>query len=348
LAACLVEILHHIKLISRRFIWGSCAVWYFDFFVKRVLIRPILSKMRCSACHNSGGPIMKELNFPHSDWWSKDNLIDFGNAQLSHDLSAYVENFIDASEFSKSVGDGIKLLNSSNLEETLSIKEQLRPLFCTTEINLESDSVMFLDPKHQFMKILSEIFVNPLLAKSKTMTMDKEMYSFSLHKYNSTFPENGDIDAQFGFHAPVKSYVNILAIKKLIKSNMIDEEFALDILFVDYKNPLFSKKRCSLLAEINNSINWKSEFIMKLKSKKNKIYIDLLKSLLVPNKEKHQELAQEYLVKKEITWKSQAGVDTEVWKLNTLRKSVFTDEISKNPLGQILEPGFRIVFPVFK
>jgi hypothetical protein len=31
-------------------------------------------------------------------------------------------------------------------------------------------------------------------------------------------------------------------------------------------------------------------------------------------------------------------------KLTLQRKAVFESEISKNPLGQILEPGFRVIF----
>jgi hypothetical protein len=29
-----------------------------------------------------------------------------------------------------------------------------------------------------------------------------------------------------------------------------------------------------------------------------------------------------------------------------VRKAAFASEISKNPRGQILEPGFRVIFPV--
>ena len=39
------------------------------------------------------------------------------------------------------------------------------------------------------------------------------------------------------------------------------------------------------------------------------------------------------------------GVIESVSYLSGIRESVYDDEISKNPRGQILEPGFRIVFP---
>jgi hypothetical protein len=311
--------------------------------IKGVQSKP--SKMRCSACHNSGGPIMKEIDYPHSDWWTEKNLVDFGNAKLSNELYQYIGEFVDGSEFSKSVKNGIKLLSSSNITSSLSIKEQLRPLFCTTEINLKSDEEMFLLESNDVIKISSETFVNPFLVAPYIMSMDKEKYTKSLLGFNSIFPETNNLDAQFGFHAPVKSYVDIAAINKMIEANIIDEEFTIDILSVDYKNPLFSTKRCELLGEIKNKSSWKKDFINSLKKKTDTVSVNLLSNLLIINKLEHKSVAKQYLLNKERSWNSQNGVSQEVLKLDKLRTSVFSDEISKNPRGQILEPGFRIVFP---
>jgi len=311
--------------------------------IKGVQAKP--SKMRCSACHNSGGPIMKEIDYPHSDWWTEKNLVDFGNAKLSNELNQYIGEFVDGSKFSEIVKNGIKLLSSSNITNSLSIKEQLRPLFCTTEINLKSDEEMFLVESNHVLKISSETFVNPFLVSTYAMSMDKEKYTKSLLDLNSSFPETNNLDAQFGFHTPVKSYVDIAAINKMIETNVIDEEFAIDILSVDYKNPLFSTKRCELLGEINNTSSWKKDFIDSFKKKTDTVSVNLLNNLLVLNKVEHKITAKQYLLNKERNWNTQNGVGQEVLKLDKLRNSVFSDEISKNPRGQILEPGFRIVFP---
>jgi hypothetical protein len=45
-------------------------------------------------------------------------------------------------------------------------------------------------------------------------------------------------------------------------------------------------------------------------------------------------------------WSKEEAVLKEVKLLNTLRLSVFRDEISQSPRGQILEPGFRVIFPL--
>ena len=55
-----------------------------------------------------------------------------------------------------------------------------------------------------------------------------------------------------------------------------------------------------------------------------------------------------YLSKRESSWMTQVGVTCELQALNDLRNSVLDDEISQNPRGQILEPGFRIIFPKFE
>lgn len=305
-------------------------------------------KMRCSACHNAGGPIMKELDFPHLDWWTAKNKIKFGNARLSTDLEEYINTFVDASQFSKSVKDGILLLEQAQLAESLSIKEQLRPLFCTTEINLASDSEMFLHIPSSQMEITSEVFVNPYLVEPKKMLMDKKKYTSALSNLSSFFPESGGSDAMFGFLSPVKAYVNNLAIKNLIKNKLIDEEFALDILFVDYKNPLFSKSRCELLSAIENEENWKSQFIHNMKGKVDLVSKELYMNLLVNNKDEYKAIALKYLSDKKLSWQTQEGVTSELKGLHDIRNSVFKDEISQNPRGQILEPGFRIIFPEFK
>ena len=303
------------------------------------------SKLRCSACHTSGGPIMKELDYPHSDWWTNKNKLDFGNSTLSRDLNRYVNQFIDASEFAKNVKKGIELIEQTQLSQSKSIREDLKPLFCTTEINLKSDTEMFVNIMIRDMSIPSDIFINPLLVESYEMKLDKSYYTNSLFTLGMMFPEVNRFDAQFGFHSPVKGYSDLVKIKKLIKNGLITKEFALDILAYDMKNPLFSKKRCSLLKLIPETVNWYTGFLSNLKTG---LLQKLIHDLETPNISQHVLNAKIYLKEKENSWRVQKNVTQEVIKLDKLRKSVFDDEISKNPRGQILEPGFRVVFPFIK
>lgn len=303
------------------------------------------TKMRCSGCHTSGGPIMKELATPHNDWWTAKRGLPFAPNKPSLDLKKYLVNIIDASSFSKNVLKGIELVGKSNIPSKLTLKEKLRPLFCTTEINLLSD-VAPLESPSSVLEISSDIFVDPLLVKAVSLKMEKDFYLSSLQFFNSRFPENNQLDAAHGFLAPVKGHVNHLQVMQLMADGSIDEEFALDVLSIDFKNPLFSKERCQLLKLVPETGNWKAAFKQLLQQSLWPVALELAKKMEEVNGQQHRQEALAYLQEKQKNWASKQNVQEEVVKLNSLRISVFKDEISQNPRGQILEPGFRVIFPV--
>ncbi|MEE2671757.1 MAG: hypothetical protein VYA54_08605 [Bdellovibrionota bacterium] len=293
------------------------------------------SKLRCSACHISGGPILKELEYPHSDWWTKEMPLPMGSSKISYDLQLYLDQLKDVSHFSASVKKGMKRI----AKPELGIQQKLRPLFCTTEINLKSDSSMDTN----ILKISADIFVNPLLNEEVFLTMERNLYEDALEFYGSKFPETNLSDSQYAFHAPVKAYSNIEAIKKLVKDGVIDEEFMLDILAYDFKHPLFSKKRCDFLKLIENELDWRGAFLEKLN--RSGRYVSLVSDLSKTNKKSHLVKVKNYLRDLQMSFSTAEGVIESVSYLSGIRESVYDDEISKNPRGQILEPGFRIVFP---
>jgi hypothetical protein len=303
-------------------------------------------KMRCSACHNSGGPIMKELEFPHNDWWTKKKGLPLGPNMASPPLKKYLTQFIDASDFSKNVQRGMKLLERNSNHNSRSLKEKLRPLFCTTEINLVSDTLPLSSPLN-VIHVSSEIFINPLLQSAISLKMRKDFYIEALQKINSNFPETNLLDADHAFLAPVKSRINQLQVKNLIVSRVIDLEFTLDVLSIDYQNPLFSQKRCGLLKFLPDERNWFDLFKKNLNSAHSPSALELAKKLEIIDGPAHQKEAYNYLVRKQKGWTEQDPVLKEIILLNKLRLSVSKDDISKNPRGQIIEPGFRVVFPVF-
>jgi hypothetical protein len=304
------------------------------------------TRMRCSACHNSGGPIMKELSAPHNDWWRKDKGLPLGKNIPSKELETYLLAFIDASDFAKNVRAGQKLLEKRNIQNNLSSKEILRPLFCTTEINLKSDTESISSPQ-SVIQISSEIFVDPFLV-SDTLTMNKSSYIKALQVLRFKFPETNFIDADHAFLAPVRSELNLSQVRSIVNSGIIDEEFALDILSVDFEHPLFSKVRCSLLDLVPISGPIISQFKVNLGKLQSVHAKKLSQNLEIENKEAHREKAKAYLNEKQKSWSAQKYVENELIMLNELRTSVFEDDISKNPRGQILEPGFRVIFPVRK
>lgn len=293
------------------------------------------SKLRCSACHVSGGPILKELDAPHADWWSKKKKLPMGNANISIDLEQYLSQLKDVKYFAKAVKRGIARIN---IEKAV-LKQKLKPLFCTTEINLKSD----ISDDLKKLSIPADIFVNPFLHEGVALSMNRKLYQDALAFHGSRFPETSLSDSMYAFHAPVKGYSNIRAIKKLVRDNIIDKEFMLDILTYDFKRPLFSKKRCQLLNFIGHGFDWKNKFIDKLV--RTGRYQDLVLNLKLNNSEIYKNRISEYLQEIQLNFNSASGVIKAVGQLNILRQSVYIDEISQNPRGQILEPGFRIIFP---
>jgi hypothetical protein len=272
------------------------------------------SRMRCSACHNSGGPIMKELSYPHNDWWTSKRSLLFGGAELEVNVAEYVKALLPAETFSQQVKIGIQKLESSPTyklaKSQLSLQEQLRPLFCEHEINLESHTDM-----SSVIEIPTAFFVNPLIGNT-VVKFARNEYEQLLMKYNLKFPENGQNDSDHAWLTPVKGHSDLLAIQSLIQNQVVSSQFVKSILQIDSGNPLFSKKRCDLLKRIplQAENNWQAQFL--------------------------QSLPQETIQNEN------HDLEASFVKLLKLRKAVYQSEISSNPRGQILEPGFRVVFPL--
>jgi len=309
------------------------------------------NKMRCSACHTSGGPIMKELEAPFNDWWTVKRKLLFASNKPSAKLQNEIENLIDASDFADLVKLGIKELNKSEnftaLKSSLSLQQQLKPLFCTVEINLISDKMPLESPANK-LNVSSAYWVNPLLFNKEDLELDKKLYIESLEQFNFSFPEIQRLDADHGWISPVKSFADQSAIQLILDNHIISEEFALDVLAIDMENPLFSKQRCSLLSEIpaHLSSDWMSIFQTNLTKNKSAPAKALLKNLSAINKDEHLEKAELLIENIKDLALVKEGMDQLIIGLHKTRVSVFQNEISQNPLGQILEPGFRVIFPL--
>lgn len=258
------------------------------------------SRLRCSGCHTSGGPIMKELAYPHNDWWTAENPLSLGPNKPTPEVQSWMANLIDAGEFASRVKTGIHKLEASPnyqaLKSARTLQEQLRPLFCDQEINIESS------PQDTgLIQIPSAFFLNPLLGSTK-LTMNRADYERQLSANGLIFPETTRRDAAHAWLTPVKGYSDLLAIQSLIHSGRVSASFAINVLSFDRTNPIFSKKRCALLKNLGAAL---------------------------PDEEGEK-------VDRTTDWFA---------KLLRIRRGVFESEISKNPRGQILEPGFRVIFP---
>lgn len=303
------------------------------------------NKLRCSACHSSGGPIMKELQAPHNDWWTSKRSLEFSPNKASDQVKFWLKDLQPAESFSMAVKRGIHQLEKSipfqNYKSSQSLQTQLRPLFCEMEINLESDA----NTAGNFLQIPQGFAISPLFGIN-TLTFPKSQYQNLLAKYKMKFPETGFSDSDHPWLTPVKSYSDLLSIQNLIQKGVIDIKFALDVLSVDARNPIFSKDRCQLIRLVPNGGNWQQTLLQRLQSSQLPAAKILLENLTNPNKNAKWYQNQTQIYIQQLQKMILSSGEPLFINLIKAREAALASEISKNPLGQILEPGFRVIFPL--
>jgi hypothetical protein len=345
----------------------------FDIFEdnRRLLLQqdpahPIFGQtLRCSGCHASGGPILKELVEPHNDWWRTERPLLLAQ-RPNREVQKILENTQDASVLARSVRLGIDRLEKSPTVRAVkegttplpggrhySWREALRPLFGTVEINLESDSASDAENSRlPTVQIPSASLSDPRLGTAE-IKVSRALYLKILLEEGARFPENGRLDADHAWLVPVKSYSDRRAIEELVERKLLDEDFALAVLAVDSDEVLFSAERLKLLRAVPEkwTPNWQAEFLEGVKAMRTSpdpLERKAAQSLMANLERGSAALkrdAQERLDRIQISVETESGLREQIRRLFRLRQSVFDNEISKNPRGQILEPGFRVIFP---
>ncbi len=306
------------------------------------------SNLRCSACHTSGGPIMKEMADPHNDWWTKSRPLSFAPNAVSTEVEKWVNKIADASDFSQVIKTGIIKLEESPQYQSAKLKFSLstllRPLFCETEINLESDAFPLVLAKNT-VSISSASIVSPFLATA-SIEIAVSAYQQLLKSVGMQFPETNMPDADHAWLVPVKGYSDLIAIESLINKGIVTKEFVADVLAIDFKNPLFSSERCGLLQLIplEGITHFPEQLLKSNLPGASELHQNLTNPLLTQNF--HSQKAQQFLVQTQQDLNTTIGQLELFKKLIASRQAVYDSEISKNPRGQILEPGFRVIFPL--
>lgn len=338
---------------------GNTSQWFYrgdsydaikdnEFLHRNKVGRKFGHRMRCSACHNSGTPILKEIKAPHNDWWRKNRPLPLQPNTPSKEVRDILINLSDVSFFAKDVIEGSKAFIKSSqyrrMEKSLSLQEALRPLFCTVEINIES-AVARPYIGENLIQVPGSVFVNPILSKSQGPFVRKSEYVYQLNQLGFRFPEGAAVDSDQPWLAPVKGLSDLLKIEMLIRNGVLDLKTAKLILSFDFKRPLFSEKRCAMLKYVPN--HWDSNWFFTMQSRLSRSQAELGQDFsqhLSQGEKNHSIAIETYLgsIRSLSGTKLRSGLRT----LDQIRKSVFHSEISQNPLGQILEPGFRVIFPL--
>ncbi|HSO40727.1 MAG TPA: hypothetical protein VLT33_49715 [Labilithrix sp.] len=228
------------------------------------------AKTRCASCHVGGGLIMKELNSPWTNW--ADTGPTPGTDELFKKHVKLVGQETNGDELEGLVTGGNRDTWVPHRVEFLKGKgtaELLRPLFCTTDINLQAgngsaNQDFFLDPEWDFVQVNASTSVSP----SVSISFDAATYAAQLAT-NGQFIADGNArscnplnpascsplkkgtkklqDTVSGFMYPERSAIDALYVRQLVTAKIIDEDFVKDVLAIDFTRPIFSPTRCGLL-----------------------------------------------------------------------------------------------------
>ena len=186
----------------------------------------------------------------HTNWFVTSHKLPLGSLKPDATVAKLFQGLVDADELTKVVQASSQRLAASpeyrKALQSRTMQEQLRPLFCPVELNIESDRVPF-DQQTSAVQIPAGFFVDPRLGAS-SIAIPRENYEQALKQLRSQLPEKPvPSDADHAWLTPVKANSDMVMIKALVEMGVIDDEFVSDVLAVDFTEPLFSASRCQLL-----------------------------------------------------------------------------------------------------
>ncbi len=202
---------------------------------------------RCANCHTGGGLIMKELDTPwmhwegHSDTPGAADLVS-GIADLGTKSSgANMESLVKA---------GNRAWNESRvtfMQEQGNLHELLRPLFCTVEVNVDNGSDF---PTSPMSRIPSDSLLDPHLKGFGSINIDNADYLAQIATNGQNVSGTEKADTFFPDPFIERSNADNGYVDALISRGIITDEFAKDVLLVDFTRPIFSADRCGLLDQM--------------------------------------------------------------------------------------------------
>jgi hypothetical protein len=317
--------------------------------------QPFQGLLRCSGCHVNGGLIQKELAAPHNDWWIKSRPLPLGDLTPDAAIATILQGLVDADELARVVQATSRRLSASpqyrKALQSRTMQEQLRPLFCAVEVNIESDKDP-ADARKPTVQIPAGFFADPRLGAA-SVAIPRESYDQALAQHHSQMPEPpdgpGGTDADHGWLTPVKANSDIIQTDALVEMGVIDNKFVADVLAVDFTNPLISAPRCGLLRLVpaDGGPDFLARFEAALKGSAQPAAKQLLDNLTDPKRDAnfYRQQVAAYLDACQKRASNPEAANEWFGLLVQRRAEVDRAELSKHPNDQkILEVG-RVVFP---
>jgi hypothetical protein len=333
--------------------------------------------LRCSGCHTLGGPIMKELAPPHNDWWTRERKLNLGPYRLqagnepTNPAHVAARLFDEAKEAQGADNLGSQVKNGTDRLLAArgrqagggqNVKQLLRPLFTTMETNLVSDQVPFKERqgKNEAVEVPQAFFVDARLAGTgQPIPVAAKRYQEALDEVGARFAPgetSGLTETHHAFLVPARSYIDDQAIGVLIGKGLLDEELVADVLAIDFTTPIFSPARAALMRYVPEKARDADDLRRQLAAALEKAppndraARDLLANLTDARRTAaaHREQALAYLAACRTAAETRAAMVDWLRVAAQRRQEIAAAETARHPDGMILEPGFRVIFPVLK
>lgn len=215
----------------------------------------------CGRCHTDGGLVMREISDPWLHWESA--VARTAGAAEILDRYEVLGGRGNGPELEQVVRAGNAHWSESRIahfrEEIQvdlhggSLRELLRPLFCATAINTASAGGPDGAGRPAAVDAIpGRFFADPLWETAGQSLSDApvtgENYEANLDAIGSRIDGVvGARDTSWGFTFVERAAADVAYVQRLIELRLIDEEFALDVLSIDFTRPVFSSERCALL-----------------------------------------------------------------------------------------------------
>jgi hypothetical protein len=318
--------------------------------------------LRCSGCHTLGAPIMKEIEAPHNDWWTEKHKLPPGAFVPDEETARLFQNATDAAHLAAEVKQSAQRLIDGRAEGGTggqTLRQQLRSLFSTMEMNLVSDTVPFADRQARgtAVEVPAGFFADSRLASAMpSVPVDLAIYKDALTRVDSRFPSKGSStrETRHAFLVPARSFIDNRVVDSLVKSGLLDDELVADVLAVDMATPVYSNRRAALIRFVPekaaNVSELRERLITALRAAPatDRGAQDLLVNLTDPARTAAAHRAAASVLVAVCVKDARAPETVEGWlRLAAQRRQAIEKaETAKHPQGVITERGFRVIFPI--
>jgi len=242
-------------------------------------------KNPCLTCHVNGSFVMKEFSSPWINWDSNSKrFFEKDKFAENHWLSDASNFMLAATHVHSSIATSVTsaILNKSGAFADYPLKDILRPVFCETEIEIDTagDTVNLTLPGSFFSNFsagfgpfadtgMSSFAFPHMLGgqgfKSNLKSSEWVKFINQTNRRVTVDPRpctsGNECDGGAGRFLAVgvtRSSIDNELVSALMESNILSTAFVTGAMSVDFSNPVFSVRRCSLLDTLDGSMTNKT------------------------------------------------------------------------------------------